>query len=78
MNEQKPKSSAQKAIENYIEHEKIVHSVVKIGQFHGLDVEATDKNFSQGDIRVAKDDHDQLLYLIDQTIKKNRDQKKSG
>jgi len=71
MDEQKQKSSAQKAIENDIEHEKIVHAVVKMAQIHGLDVEATDKNSSQGDIRVAKDDHDQLLYLIDKTIQKN-------
>ncbi|OQY46453.1 MAG: hypothetical protein B6247_27700 [Candidatus Parabeggiatoa sp. nov. 2] len=78
MDEQKSKSSAQKAIESYIEHEKIVHGIVKMGQFHGLDVEATDKNSSQGDIRVAKDDHDQLLGLIDKTIKKNRGKKFSG
>jgi len=72
MDEHKQKSSAQKAIENDIEHEKIVHAVVKMAQIHGLDVEETDKNASQGDIRVAKDDHDQLLYLIDKTIQKNR------
>jgi len=42
MSEQK--STAQKAIESYIEHEQIVYGVVKIGRLHGLDVEPTDKN----------------------------------
>ena len=72
MSEQK--STAQKVIESYIEHEKIVHQVVKIGQLHGLDIEATNKNSSKGDIRVAKNDHDKLLSLIDETINKNRHQ----
>jgi len=70
MSEQK--SSAQKAIESYIEHELIVHSVVKIGRLHGLNVEPTDKNSAKGDIRVSKSNHDKLLYLIDKTIKINR------
>jgi len=56
------KSSAQKTIESYIEHEQIVYGVVKIGKLHGLDV----------DIRVSKNDHDKLLYLIDKTVEINR------
>ncbi len=72
MSEQKPKSSAQKAIESYIEHEKIVSGVVKIGRLHGLDVEPTDKNSGKGDIRVTKSDQDKLLYLIDKTVERNR------
>jgi hypothetical protein len=80
INEQKmseQKSTAQKVIESYIEHEKIVHQVVKMGHIHGLYVEATDKNSSKGDIRVAKNDHDKLLNLIDETINKNRHQTNS-
>ena len=69
MSEQK--SSAQKAIESYIEHEQIIHSV-KIGRLHGLEVEPTDKNSAKGDIRVSKSEHDKLLYLIDKTIEINR------
>jgi len=72
MSEKKPKSSAQKAIESYIEHEQIIHGIVKIGRLHGLDVEPTDKNSAKGDIRVSKSDHDKLLYLIDKTVETNR------
>ncbi len=71
----KPKSSAQKAIESYIEHEQIIHAVVKIGRLHGLDVEPTDKNSAKGDIRVGKSVHDKLLYLIDKTVEINRHSK---
>jgi len=70
------KSAARKAAESTFKHEDIVDNAVKLGKDQGLEVEATTGNDPRGDIRVDREDSENFLDLLENTIDKN--QKKRG
>ncbi len=68
----KEKSSVRKMIESATKHEDIVDAAVELGKNEGLDVEATDGNDPHGDIKVAKDDAQEFLNSMGETIDRYR------